>query len=277
MRFAMVTMGAVLFAVVIKSFVQPANLFPAGFSGITVLFQRIMATYFKVSVPYSAVYLPLNIIPFYIGIRYLGKRFTAYSLYVTVLSSILADTMPKFQITYDTLLLSVFGGILSGIGVLLCLLAGASGGGTDIISIFFSERKGVDVWNYILAANVVLLISAGSLFGFDKALYSIIFQFASTRVVQMLYRRYHKHTLLIVTDKPDEIYQKIKEMTNHDATLFKGEGCYEGKEKPMLYSVVSSDEAAPVMRAIKEIDPGAFVNSIKTERIGGQFNQEPLK
>ncbi len=276
-RFIMVTMGSVIFAFVVKTFVQPANLFPAGFSGITVLFQRIMSTYFSVKVPYSAVYLPLNIIPIIIGLKFLGKRFTLYSIYCIVLSSLLTDIMHKFTITYDALLLALFGGILSGIGVVLCLMAGASGGGTDIISVFFSEKKGIDVWNYIFAANVVLLITAGVLFGFDKALYSIIYQYAGTKVIQLLYRRYQKHTLLIVTDKPDEIYQKIRELTDHDATLFKGEGCYGGSEKPMLYSVVSSEEVTHVMRAIKEVDPGAFVNSIKTEKLGGYFKQEPLK
>ena len=79
-------------------------------------------------------------------------------------------------ITYDTLLISIFGGILGSAAISICLINGASGGGTDFISIYFSEKKGIDAWNYIFLGNVVILTTAGILFGFDKALYSIIYQ-----------------------------------------------------------------------------------------------------
>ena len=276
-RFTIVTLCAFLFAINVKTFVEAGNLFPAGLSGITVLIQRVAMRYAGLEIPYSAVYIPLNFIPIYISIKHLGKRFTLYSVYVIFLSSILTDGLPRLAITYDTLLISIFGGILGGAALALALMVGASGGGMDFISIYFSEKKGIDVWSYIFLVNVVILITAGILFGFDKALYSIIFQYVSTRVLQLMYRRYQRHTLLIVTEKPDEIYIKIRDMTNHDATLFTGVGCYEGVERPMLYSVVSSEEVMHVMQAIKEVDPNAFVNSIKTERIGGLFNTTPIK
>jgi len=219
----------------------------------------------------------LNLIPIYIGVRYLGKRFTFFSVYVIVVSSILTDLLPNVAITSDILLISVFGGIINGAAVGLCLLAGASAGGTDFISIYFSEKKGIDTWNYIFMANICILVAAGLIFGFDKALYSIIFQYATTQIIQMLHKRYQKHTLLIITEQPNVIYGRIKAITNHDATLFKGIGCYQGAERNMLYSVVSSDEVDKVMAAIKETDPGAFINSIKTEEIGGWFYSKPNK
>ena len=123
--------------------------------------------------------------------------------------------------------------------------------------------------------NVCILVAAGILFGFDKALYSIIFQFCSTQIIQMLYKRYQKHTLLIITEQPNVIYGRIKEITNHDATHFKGIGCYQGTERNMLYSVVSSEEVSKVLAAIMDADPGAFVNVIKTEQIGGWFYNRP--
>ncbi|MFR7989660.1 MAG: YitT family protein [Anaerovoracaceae bacterium] len=274
-RLLFCTVGAVVIAFNIKSFVNTGGLFPSGFSGITLLIQQICDTYFDFSVPYSAVYIPLNLPPIYIGIRYLGKKFTFYSIYVIALSSIMTDLLPAFRITNDVLLICIFGGIINGISVCLCLFVGASAGGTDFISIYFSEKKGIDAWNYIFMGNVCILITAGILFGFDRALYSIIFQFCSTQIIQMLYKRYQKHTLLIITDQPSAVYGRISETTHHDATLFKGTGCYEGAERNMVYSVVSSEEVNMLTKEIREIDPKAFINVIKTEQVNGRFYRRP--
>ncbi len=275
--FVLCTLGAVLYAFNLKSFVNTGGLYPGGLAGITVLVQNVCEAFVGFEIPYTMIYLPLNLIPIYIGIRYLGKRFTIFSIYVIVLSSIVTDALPDVAITSDILLISIFGGIINGAAISLCLLAGASGGGTDFISIYFSEKKGIDAWNYIFIANIAILVAAGLIFGFDKALYSIIFQYASTQIIQMLHKRYQKHTLLIITEQPNVIYGRIKAITNHDATLFKGVGCFQGAERNMLYSVVSSDEVNKVMAAIKEADPHAFINSIKTEEIGGWFYSKPNK
>ena len=232
------------------------------------------ARFFALDIPFTALYIPINLIPIYIGFKYIGKRFTLYSLYVITLTSILTDTIPKFIITDDMLLISVFGGILNGLAVVVTLLAGASGGGMDFISIFMSERKGKDAWNLILLTNSMILLTAGFLFGFEKALYSIIFQYCNTQIIKFFYRRYQKHTLLIITDKTQEIYEQIRILTHHDATLFVGTGCYEGTERKMLYSVVNSDQVSTVMNIIKEIDPKAFINSLKTEELSGRFYKQ---
>lgn len=97
-------------------------------------------------------------------------------------------------------------------------------GGTDFIAIFLSEKYSIDSWNYIFAGNVVILGIAGALFGWDKALYSIIFQYTSTQVLHVLYKRYQKQTLIIVTKRPEDVYEAIAEITHHDATLIKGDG-----------------------------------------------------
>ncbi|MFA6835462.1 MAG: DUF2179 domain-containing protein, partial [Fibrobacteraceae bacterium] len=134
---------------------------------------------------------------------------------------------------------------------------------------------GADAWNYILAFNAAVLVSAGLLFGWDKSLYSIIFQFTSTQTMTVLYKKYQKATLLIITDKPDDVYKKIHQVTNHDATLFHGTGCYQGKERKMLYSVISAAEEYSVVRAIRKADPNVFLNVIKTGQLSGRFYNRP--
>ena len=76
----------------------------------------------------------------------------------------------------------------------------------------------VDAWNYVLLGNAAMLAVAGFLFGWDKALYSIVFQFASTQIVHMLNPRYKRTTLFIISDKSEDIYEHIKDSTHHGAT-----------------------------------------------------------
>jgi uncharacterized membrane-anchored protein YitT (DUF2179 family) len=274
-RVAVLTAGALIYAFNINSFVTTGGLYPGGFAGISILIQRVAKMFFHLSIPYTAIYVPINIIPVWIGLKYIGKKFTLYSLYFIVATSLLIDVFPIITLTYDVLLISIFGGILNGISIGLCLIVGASGGGSDFISIYMSEKKGIDVWNYILFANIVILIIAGILFGLDKAMYSILFQYATTQLIQTLYKRQQKQTFLIITDKPNDVYEKIIDLTNHDATLFKGQGLYKGKERNMLYSVVSSDESDKLLKAIKETDENAFVNVIATKYLGGRFYRKP--
>lgn len=274
-RIVFLTIGAAMIAFNINSFVSAGGLFPGGAAGISLLIQEIGTHFFSISIPYSVIYIPVNLIPIYIGFRYIGKKFTIYSFYVIATSSFFTDLMANITITYDVLLIAIFGGILNGLAISTCLYFGACAGGTDFISIFLSEKKGIDAWNYILMFNVCILVIAGLLFGFDRALYSIIFQFTTTQVISTLFKRYQKNTLWIVTAKPVQVYEKIREITNHGGTLMKGVGCYEGKEKDMIYSVVSSEEVNKVINEIQKIDSKAFINVMKTEQINGRFYKRP--
>lgn len=126
-----------------------------------------------------------------------------------------------------------------------------------------------------MLANVVILTVAGLLFGFDKALYSIIHQYTTTQVIQLMFKRYQKDTLLIITAMPTAVYSKIRDITHHDATLITGEGCFENTQRNILYSVVGREEADKLIREIKQIDPHAFINVIKTEQLNGRFYKAP--
>ncbi len=274
-RTLMIVVAAMIMAVNLKSFVRTGGLIPGGFNGLTRLLQEISLFLWGIEPPFSVINFVLNAIPAAVSLKFIGKKFTGYSCLMILLTGVFTDIVPGFVVTTDTLLVAVFGGIINAVAICICLFAGATSGGTDFIAIFFSERKGIDCWNYIFAGNVVILGIAGAMFGWDKALYSIIFQFTSTQVLQSLYKRYQKRTLFIVTEKPDEIYESIAEITNHDATLMKGVGCYSKKECNILYSVVGRDEVRKVLNCVKEKDPRAFVNVIGTESLAGRFYQKP--
>lgn len=274
-RLFVVVVASILFAWNLCCFAKTANLFPGGFSGLSLLLQEIIFKFLHIRIPYTIFNIVLNLFPIYIAFKYIGKKFTLYSILTIFLSSIFVDILPQYIFTQDILLVSVFGGLINGFAISLCLNVGATTGGTDFISIFLSQQKGIDAWNYILLGNAIMLIIAGTLFGWPIALYSIIYQFCSTQIIQMLYKRYKKETLFIISDKSDKIYHAIKELTNHDATLFKGIGCYEEKEKTLIYSVINAESKRQLIPLIRSIDPHAFINIVKTEELSGRFHNIP--
>lgn len=274
-RIVVICVAAFLMALNIKSFVRTGGLYPGGATGMALLIQRVLEMFLHIEIPYTIINILLNAIPVYIGFHFIGKKFTMYSCLMIVLTGVLTDLIPGYVITYDTLLISIFGGIINGFVICLCLWMNATTGGTDFIAIYLSEKKEIDSWNVVLGLNVVILVAAGMLFGWDKALYSIIFQYTSTQVLHLHYKKYQQQTLFIVTNHAKEVYEAIARVTNHGATIIDGEGPYEHKERKVVYSVVSSAESKVVVRTVKEADPHAFVNIIKTEQIAGRFYQKP--
>ena len=197
----------------------------------------------SVDLPYTPVNLLLNAIPVYIGFRFIGKKFTLLSLVMIMLSGFLTDLIPAYKLTQDILLISIFGGIVNGFAISLCLRADATSGGTDFIAIYLSQMHGVESWNLILGFNAVLLLIGGYFFGPDKALYSIIFQYASTQVLHLMHRNYQKVTFLIVTDKAEQICAGI--------------------------------DVRKIKKGVREIDPSAFVNTFSSGEIMGNFYMQP--
>lgn len=276
-RIIIICIAAAIMSLNIKTFVSTGGLYPGGATGLTILIQSIFERYFHISLPYTLINLLLNAVPVYIGFKFIGRKFTLYSCLMIVLTSALTDIMPYYPITYDTLLISIFGGIINGAAISLVLSVDATTGGTDFIGIYLSAKKGVDSWNMVLGINALIIGLAGILFGWDKALYSIIFQYASTQMLHILYRKYQKTTLFIVTNKPHLVCQMINEITHHGATIMEGEGSYEHRERSVVYSVVSSMETDKVIHAIKQVDKDAFINSIRTAQIAGRFYQPPTE
>lgn len=270
----MIAAASVIMALNIKSFVNAGGLFPGGFTGLTLLIQRGAEQFWELTLPFSLINFLLNALPAVISFRLIGKRFTLYSCLMIVLTSLLTDILPALPITDDVLLICIFGGIINGFAISLCLLGGATSGGTDFIAVAVSEKRGVDAWNYILFGNAAMLVVAGFLFGWDKALYSILFQYASTQIVHLLNPRYKRTTLFIISDKSEEIYEQIKDATHHGRHPVPGDRC-GAPARSMIYSFIAGEQVKKITRKVRQIDPHAFINILKTDQVSGNFYQQP--
>ena len=274
-RLVVVLLAAFLMAININSFVNAGGLYPGGATGIAIIIQRIALKYLGLSIPYTPVTVLLNSIPVYIGFKYIGKKFTLFSLIMVIANGFFVDFLPDYAVTSDPLLVAVFGGLLNAIAITMCLEVDATSGGTDFISIYLSQKKGIDAFPYILAGNIVILSIAGIIFGLDKALYSMIFQYVTTTALHTLYRTYQQRTLFIITDMPGKVCSMIYSVCGHGATLIDGEGSFAHKNKKIVYSIVSAADTRKIIPKIREIDPGAFINSVRTEEILGNFYMRP--
>jgi uncharacterized membrane-anchored protein YitT (DUF2179 family) len=278
-RLTLTLLGAVLFAFNLKTFVQAGSLIPGGFTGLALLIQECCLRFAGIHIPFSIINYFFNAVPAIISFKFIGKNFTLYSCLMIVVSSLLTDFMPSMFIEFiqvhDILLSAIFGGILNAFAISLCLFADATSGGTDFIAVFFAEKYRKDAWKYIFAGNCLILAAAGFLFTLEKALYSIIFQFTTTMALSFFYRDYQQRTILIITNKPDEVRTLIYDESGHGVTAFDGTGLYTKEKRKLLYSVVSAGEANRLAANIKKIDPNSFINVLKTESVTGKFFIRP--
>ncbi|MGB7594359.1 MAG: YitT family protein [Erysipelotrichaceae bacterium] len=275
--FLMVVISALVYAFAIKVFVRAGALFPGGFTGVALLFTRYMLDFHGISIPFGVVYALLNLVPTVLVYKYVGKRFALFSVLQYALVSLFTLILPTIMLTGDIFLIAVFGGILGGFGISLALNANASTGGTDFIAIYFSNKTHTETWSYIMYGNMIVILLAGFLFGWDKALYSIVYQFCSTYVVSQRHMRFKLRALNLITDHPDEVSAAIYAISRHGITRIWGEGGYSHQTKCMLYMVVNAFEVDEVVEAARQVDPKVFISISSTERVIGNYTQKPLE
>lgn len=274
---SMVTLSAILYALSLKMFVSAGGLYPGGFSGISVLANRILEKTWGIQIPFAVFYVLLNAGPTFLVFKYVGKRFTLFSVIQYLLVSLFTLILPDINLTADIILIAVFGGILSGFATSLALQVNASSGGIDFLAIYAANKYKREPWGAVMAGNAVILALAGILFGWDKALYSIIYQFVYSQVVSTLHQRYKHVSLIIITQKPDEMMTKIFATLRHGITKMTAEGGYSHNQQHVLYMIVNEFEVETVIEACQSIDPSVFISVNKTDRVIGNYYQKPLE
>ncbi|NLC34519.1 MAG: YitT family protein [Erysipelothrix sp.] len=273
----LVTLGALVTAIGFKIFVASNHLVPSGFTGVATLISRVGLEYFNIKISFSVVYLVLNMVPAVIVYRFIGRKFTILSIINVMLVSFFTSIIPDMTFTNDMLLVCVFGGVVQASGTLLALKADACSGGTDFIAIYFSQRYGRSVWNYVLLFNSAMLFISGVLFSFEPALYSLLYQFTNTQVVNAFHDRYHLMGITIITKLPDEVSKAIFGISRRGITQYSATGKYGQSEQYILYMVVGGNEAANIRKMAASIDPHSFITESKVDKVTGNFYVKPFE
>ena len=269
-------LAAFIAAININTFINDGNIVPSGFSGIALLITRLADKYSFFCPSYSVLYIALNIPAVILVMKTVGKKFTIISLVDVVFTSLFVGILPKFHITNDFLLAAVFGGIINGFSNSLVLAADGSGGGIDFITIYAAKKYKKSFWNEAMLINATIIAIAALAFGLEAALYSIIYQFVCTQVINFADSRYKRSSLIIISEKSEEICNAVYRDFHHTVTIWQGVGGYTSSNRRVLYTVCGQYETNALVTKILSIDPKAFVNVTQSQKVIGNFHEKPF-
>ncbi|MDO4466591.1 MAG: YitT family protein [Bacillota bacterium] len=272
----LIVLSAVAQSFIMQVFMNPCNLLSGGFTGISLLANKILGLQ-GINFPVSTGILLLNAPAALLCAKYISKRFTLLSVMQFVLVSIFLEIL-HFEPLFDDIILNIlFGGILWGSSIALALKAGGSTGGTDFIAQFVSIKIHKGIWEYVFAFNCCMLLIFGYIFGWIYAGYSIVFQFLSTKMISTLYHRFAQVTLEIMTKEPETVSQAFFDTVQHGMTVFTGYGAYSHSEMYLCKAVISSYQVEEVIYAIRHAEPHALINTYQTLNFYGNFHFDPIE
>ncbi|MCL6453308.1 MAG: YitT family protein [Alicyclobacillus sp.] len=259
--------GCLASAVSVNSFLVPAHILAGGVTGVAQII------YHFVRVPIGTMYFLLNIPLFFIGYRYLGRRFILLTAVGIVGFSVFTDWVhPHFRLPVtDPLIMSLYGGVLSGIASGLIIRVGGSAGGTDILSLVFSRLTGRTVGSISFGLNVVIVLASMTVFGIDAGLYTLVAMFTTARVMSALLSYQNRKTALIVSAKADEISAAIGARLGRGSTLLNAAGSYTKADTKVLMCTLTNLELTDMRELCTAIDPHVFITVLPTTEVYGQF------
>ncbi|WP_042337945.1 YitT family protein [Bacillus andreraoultii] len=263
-----IVFGSFLSAFALNSLTIPAGLLSGGLTGISQFLHHF--THLKVGVFYFLLNVPLMIL----GYIYLGKKFSFYTILATSLVSFFLLIIPvKHMLTDNILLSAIFGGVLNAIGCGLVLRRGGSEGGLDILSRVVAKYKNITVGRMNLIINAIIVLCSGFIFGSEIALFTIISYYASMRTYNLILNHVDRISLLIITDRGEEVSAAITHDLHRGTTMWHANGGYTHNTKTVLYCVIMRGEMHQLKRIVKSVDPKSFVSIISTQNVIGRFHQ----
>ncbi|MDQ0242664.1 uncharacterized membrane-anchored protein YitT (DUF2179 family) [Bacillus fengqiuensis] len=272
-RTLLITIGAVLMAIGLEIFLVPNNVIDGGVVGISIILSHL--TGWKL----GAFIFILNLPFFFIGYKQIGKTFALSTLYGIAILSIGTTLLhPVPGLTEDVLLATVFGGIILGIGVGIVIRYGGSLDGTEILAILINNKTPFSVGEIIMFFNLFILGSAGFVFGWDRAMYSLIAYFIAFKTIDIVIEGVEQSkSAWIISDKHTQIGEAILARLGRGVTYFKGEGAYTGDEKKVIFCVITRLEEAKLKSIVEEIDPTAFLAVADIAEVrGGRFKKKGI-
>lgn len=269
-KILVVLVGALLGAISMNFFLIPANIYASGFTGVAQLLSSVLGGHISTGILLFLLNIPVTIL----GWRKVGRTFTLYSFISVFSMSFFLEVIPVKHFSQDILLNAVFGGVIAAVGVGMTLKWGASTGGMDIIAMVLSRMKDKPIGTYFFTLNSIIIITAGALYGWEKALYTIVTLYASTRVIDAIHTRHVKVTAMIITKKSEEMKKMIYERLVRGITTVPAKGAFSNESKEMMIIVITRYELFELERIIKEVDPQAFTNIVQTVGIFGFFRKD---
>ncbi|MDI3256267.1 MAG: YitT family protein [Kyrpidia sp.] len=247
--------GAFIFSVGLNNFLIANHLSEGGFVGLSVL------GWYLFHIPVGATFLVLNVPLLWLGGRMFGREFVLKTLWGVAAVSIFSELTKGFQTPVDDkLLAALYGGVLSGIGLGIVFRFGATTGGADVIARVVKHFWGISMGKTLFAIDVAVIGMIAVLIGRQTAMYSLVALFVSSRVVDFVLEGISAaRAATIISDRSEEIADRIHLELGRGTTLVPAVGGYTGIRRRMVYTVVHRDEIIRLHWIVKSVDPEAFV------------------
>ncbi|EKN65319.1 hypothetical protein BABA_21026 [Neobacillus bataviensis LMG 21833] len=266
-RFIGLILGSLIVVVGFNLFLIPHQVLSSGLSGISMMFGMISPI--NTGLANFLLNFPLLII----GYKMLGKKFIMNSIFSVFIISLGLYLVPVHEIAKDTILSSIFGGALTGIGVGIVFRSSGSTGGFDIIGMIVSRKRDFPIGTLLSGMNAVVIVISGFLFNWDSALNTLVSIYVTGKVVDAIYTDHAKLTLMIITEKGQEMRAHLLTNLYRGLTIMDGVGGYSNNQRNVLITVISRYELNEVKNLITEVDPAAFVNITETIEVMGLFHR----
>ncbi|MHC1682245.1 MAG: YitT family protein [Clostridiaceae bacterium] len=263
-----IILGTLITSLSINMFIINANLVSGGVTGISLIIQYL----FKIPVGYSVFILniPLLILSFF----KINRRFTFMTIFGTVSSSItllLTDFTKSFIPSEDPLILCIYGGVLSGLGLGIVFTNRGSTGGFDVFSALIKKQyPDAEIGKVSFILNTIIVILGALFFGLTKALYSLISMYISSFVIDRVIKGFNrKKLILIITEHEDDMSKAIMRDVKRGVTLLYGEGAYTHHQRKIIYCVVALSQVPTVREIAGYVDPKCFMSILDVSEVLG--------
>lgn len=267
------TLGAVTAAFSIEEFLSPNNIFDGGIVGVAMIMDRF------INLRLGTLIILLNI-PFVIlCFKVLGKQFLVKYVYAVVVFSAMTEVFKDMpNMTEDTLLATVFGGLSLGIGVGLVLRGGGCLDGTEILAVIMTRNMTLSVGQIILAFNAVIYFFAGVVFGADRGMYSLLMYIITSRIIDVVEVGLDRaFAVMMITDHGQELSDRIYEELGRTVTFLHGRGYMSSESKDVLYCVVTRAEIFSIKKIVNEVPGSAFSTISEVTEIIGDHIKDSSK
>lgn len=254
-KLVIITIGAILFAAAIEAFLIPNQIIDGGIVGISLLTAHLTGINFGI------LLIALNLPFLVMGYKYLGKTFVLYTSYAIVVGSISTQLMHGIKpVTSDPLLAAIFGGIILGVGIGLVIRTGGSLDGTEIVAIMLNKKTPFSVGEMVMFFNVFILGSAGFIFTWESAMYSMLAYYIAFKVIDLTISGLEEmRSITVITDAHEKIGEAIFHRLGRTVTYYEGIGGLSKEKKTSVYCIFSRLEESKMKTIIEEIDPKALI------------------
>ena len=271
----LIIVGTILFSIYAGLLIPVNNIGAGGALGLSLVANKLTG------IKIGTVQFLLNVPLFYIGYRYIGRKFVILTGVVISISSFLINNLPRIVTPVhlgDSLVAAIFCGIISGLAMCCLLVAGASTGGTDITGKFISKKMDFNLPTVFLIQDITIYTIVWIFFDIKYVMYALVMSFVRNQTrkgVQKFFSAYIQCT--IICRNPEVMVELINNTLHRGSTIMDVEGGYSHEKKRMIIVVIQQNEMHQLRKLVAENCPDAFITVSAVNTIVGNFKEHSYR